>query len=163
MRKESLNLPALLHEGNPKLKTHLFPPNSRYIFKLEGVETLCTPSSGTITIPPQKAHTFWADPTSSEPCEVHISATPTNGLDERFFRNIYSYLEDTAVQGIAPSLPQLLLFLDYAETSLAIPGPGWIMRPVSWALGVVVGRWFGGYVLGLKASYEEYYEEKKGI
>ena len=36
------------------------------------------------------------------------------------------------------------------------------MRAVSYSMGVVVGRWFGGYVLGYKASYPEYWEEKKG-
>jgi hypothetical protein len=30
-------------------------------------------------------------------------------------------------------------------------------------MGVVIGKWYGQYVLGLKDSYPEYYEEKKGI
>lgn len=36
------------------------------------------------------------------------------------------------------------------------------MRGPSYAFGVVVGRWFGGYVLGYKSSYEEYWEEVEG-
>ena len=35
-----------------------------------------------------------------------------------------------------------------------------VMRFLSWGLGVVVGRWFGQYVLGMKSSYPEYYDEK---
>jgi hypothetical protein len=38
-------------------------------------------------------------------------------------------------------------------------GPGWLMRGVSYAFGVVVGRWFGGYVLGYRSSYAEYWDE----
>ena len=82
------------------------------------------------------------------------------GLSERFFRNIYGYLDDCERNACAPSPVQMLMFLDSAEMSLALPGPRWVANPVSWALGVVVGRWVGG-VLGYKASYPEYYEEKK--
>jgi hypothetical protein len=77
-----------------------------------------------------------------------------------FFRNIYSYLDDCQRQGVELSLPQLLLFMDSAEVSLAIPGPAPVMRWLSWGLGVVVGRWIGGYVLGYKSSYPEYFDEK---
>lgn len=58
------------------------------------------------------------------------------------FRNIYQYLDDCYVQGRAPPLPQLLLQLDSAEISLALPGPVWIAHPISYALGVVLGRWY---------------------
>lgn len=55
-----------------------------------------------------------------------------------------------------------MLFVDAAEVSAAFPwGPDWLMRSVSYAMGVVVGRWFGGWVLGYKASYPEYFDEKK--
>lgn len=75
------------------------------------------------------------------------------------FRNIYTYLNDCWLQGVGPSLPQLLIMLDSAEVSLAFPGPAWLMRVLSYSMGVVVGRWFGGYVLGYKASYPEYWNE----
>jgi hypothetical protein len=35
------------------------------------------------------------------------------------------------------------------------------MRSVSYAFGVVVGRWFGGYVLGYRSSYAEYWDEEE--
>jgi hypothetical protein len=55
------------------------------------------------------------------------------------------------------------MFLDSAEVSLAFPwGPGWLMRAASYSMGVVVGRWFGGYVLGYKSSYPEYWDEALG-
>ena len=63
------------------------------------------------------------------------------------FRNIYTYLDDCYGQNVEPSLPQLLLMLDSAEVSLAFAwGPDWLMRSVSYAFGVVVGRWYGGMV-----------------
>lgn len=60
------------------------------------------------------------------------SSPEAEGVSERFFRNLYSYLDDCYVQGASPSLFQLLIFLDSAETSLAFPGPGWLVRPASW-------------------------------
>jgi hypothetical protein len=81
--------------------------------------------------------------------------------DQHSFRNIYQYLDDCYIQGVSPSLPQLLILLHSAEVSLAFPGPGWIARPLSYAFGVVVGEIFGKYVLGYKASYAEYYDESK--
>lgn len=79
------------------------------------------------------------------------------------FRNIYTYLDDCYMQNVEPSLPQLLLMLDSGEVSLAFPwGPDWLMRKVSYAFGVVVGRWYGGYVLGYKSSYPEYWDDGEG-
>lgn len=115
-------------------------------------------TSGRIAIPPTIRHTFRPDPSFPTECEIHISLTGASGMDESFFRNIYSYLDDCQAQDIAPSLPQLLLFLDSGECSLAFPGPRWLMGWLSWGMGVVVGRWWGGYVLGLKSNYPEYFD-----
>ena len=129
---------------------------------VEGKLTTYDKTAGRLTIPKGTHHTFWADPDSGEPCKITIATERCkSGLDELFFRNIYNYLEDCDVQGVPPSLPQLLLFLDYAETSLAFPGPKFLMNWLSYALGVIVGRWFGGYVLGMKASYPEYFDPTK--
>jgi len=132
----------------------------RFIFTLEGNDTVKFPADGVVQIPAGARHTFRVDPTCVEECVIEISAEPEeqSGISERFFRNLYSYLDDCEKQKVAPSLPQLLLFLDSAEVSLAFPGPLLLVHWASYALGVVVGRWFGGYVLGYKASYEEYYD-----
>ena len=100
------------------------------------------------------------DPTFSSECEIHISASPSRGIDEVFFRNIYSYFDGCQAQDVPPSLPQILLFLDSAEVSLAFPGPAQIMRWLSTGMGIVIGRWYGQYVLGLKSNYKEYFDEK---
>lgn len=135
----------------------------RFVFTLEGVDTrLSAADPMPVHIPPRARHTFRPDESYDGQCVIEISALPEDqrGLDERFFRNLYSYLDDCDRHGVAPSLPQLLLFLDSSETSLALPGPKLLSHWVSWALGVVVGRWFGGYVLGYRSSYPEYYDVK---
>ncbi|KAK6005275.1 hypothetical protein QM012_008054 [Aureobasidium pullulans] len=151
-----------------------------FIFTLNGKETKisATDPSPRVSITPGSPHTFNPDPAYKGPCVIEISAktsplssetTATDlGVSERFFRNLYSYLDDCTRQNVSPSLPQLLLFLDSAEVSLAWDiGPRWLMHYLSWGLGVVVGRWIGGGLLGYKASYPEYYnpdldETKKG-
>ncbi|KAF2720729.1 hypothetical protein K431DRAFT_225703 [Polychaeton citri CBS 116435] len=164
-------------EGVPDSENLLIPPmhwhwrqeeyftvtHGRFIFTLEGREftVSATDEQTKITIPVLLRHTFKVDPTCTEPCGIELStlispAGEEEGATERFFRNLYSYLEDCHQQKVAPSLPQLLLFLDSAEVSLAFPGPGWIARPLSYAFGVVVGRWLG-WLLGYRASYPEYY------
>lgn len=56
---------------------------------------------------------------------------------------------------------QLLLFIHSIEASLALPGPAWFSRWAGWGLGVVVGR-LGGWLLGYRSCYEEYYDEGLG-
>lgn len=143
-----------------------------------------------VHIPARARHTFTVDTTYDGPCTVEFNtdASPkspsndpeANGTSEKLyvsnlpsisgagdctdacsFRNLYQYLDDCWAQAKSPSLPQLLLFLDSAEVSLALPGPAWIAQPVSYAMGVVIGKWFGGYVLGYKDSYPEYWDESK--
>ncbi|TKA79835.1 hypothetical protein B0A55_02783 [Friedmanniomyces simplex] len=141
----------------------------RYIFTLEGQDKVVSASDPQpVHIPARARHTFKVDDTHEGPCTIEISTAVSprspagdpevEGANEKFFRNIYQYLDDCWVQGQAPRLPQLLLQLHSAEVSLALPGPVWLAHPVSYAMGVVVGQWWGGYVLGYKASYPEYYD-----
>ncbi|EME47294.1 hypothetical protein DOTSEDRAFT_69283 [Dothistroma septosporum NZE10] len=142
----------------------------RYIFTLEGKDTIISASDPQpVRIPARARHTFKVDDTHEGPCRIEISTATSPGspaddpeaygANAKFFRNIYSYLDDCYLQGASPSLPQLLLFLDSAEISLALPGPAWLAQKASYALGVVVGRWLGGYVLGYRSSYPEYWDE----
>ncbi|KAH8811277.1 hypothetical protein F5884DRAFT_269711 [Xylogone sp. PMI_703] len=133
----------------------------RFVFLVEGQEFVYDETSPKISVPPTARHRYWADPSYDGECEVHISASPARGLDEKFYRNLYSYLNDCERQKVKPSLPQLLLFCDSAEFSIAFPGPALLMRWLSWMFGVVVGRWYGGLWLGLKTSYDEYFDENR--
>ncbi|PSK59343.1 hypothetical protein B9Z65_3667 [Elsinoe australis] len=145
----------------------------RYLFTLEGVTTPVSASDPQpVIIPPTARHTFRVDPTCPTPCTIEIStllsplqsstkSSSTSdplGASERFFRNIYSYLEDCTRQNVAPSLPQLLLMLHDAEVSLAFPGPAPLARWASWVFGFVGGKVLGQWWLGYRSSYPEYYD-----
>nr|OQO21473.1 hypothetical protein B0A51_08852 [Rachicladosporium sp. CCFEE 5018] len=167
----------------PEGKNYLTPPyhwhwyqdeyfkvtEGRYIFTLEGKDTTVSASDPQpVRIPATARHTFKVDDTHDGPCTVEISADAVLGsvededvgINAKFFRNIYTYLDDCYLQNVEPSLPQLLLMLQSAEVSLAFPGPAWLMRQVSYAMGVVVGQWYGGWWLGLKSTYPEYWNEE---
>jgi len=151
---------------------HFTVKEGRFIFTLEGKDVIKTASDPQpIRIPPRAKHTFKADVTYDGRCTILIEtkvsprAKPgdpeSEGTNEKFFRNLYTYLDDCWAQGKSPAIPQLLLFLHSAEVSLALPGPRWLSHPISYALGLVIGCWFGQYVLGYKASYPEYYDESR--
>lgn len=124
-----------------------------------------------VHVPAQARHTFKVDDSHEGPCTIEVSTrtSPQSPSDEpeayganaKFFRNIYSYLDDCYTQDVSPSLPQILLMLDSAEISMAFPGPRWLAHPLSWAFGVIVGRWIGRYLLGYRSSYPEYWDENQ--
>jgi len=146
----------------------------RYIFTLEGKDQIITPESPQPTrIPPRARHTFRVDPDSPTPCTIEIStavsplASPGSpssaGVSSKFFRNLYSYLDDCHQQSVQPSVPQLLLMLHHAEVGLAFSwGPDWLMQLVSWLMGIFVGRFIGGWILCYEASYPEYWDDGTG-
>ncbi|MCJ1309563.1 hypothetical protein MMC25_003223 [Agyrium rufum] len=164
------------HRGRPDNKNMVKPPyhwhwyqeeffeihQGEIIFNLEGKLFKKTAADGRITIPIGQRHTFQPDPDCKETCILTITTGTPSGVDERFFRNVYGYIDDCVKHGLEPSPVQMFMFLDSAEVGAGLPGPRWIANPVSWVLAVVVGRWMG-WALGYKASYPEYYEEKKGL
>ncbi|KAK4561769.1 hypothetical protein LTR86_004448 [Recurvomyces mirabilis] len=144
----------------------------RYLFTLEGKETAISASDPQpVHIPARARHTFRVDDTHEGPCTIEISTgisprSPKNdpeaeGPNEKFFRNIYQYLDDCYFQNVSPSLPQLLLQLHSAEISMAFPGPTWLAHPLSYIFGLIVGVGIGQYLLGYKADYAEYYDSKR--
>lgn len=83
----------------------------------------------------------------------------TLSVQERFFRNFFSYLDDCVMTKTEPSIFQLLLFLYGADTPLAVPvpGPRWIGRSISWLVMYIAGVIIGEYLLGYQITYKEYY------
>lgn len=140
--------------------------------KLDGEHKLVQ-AGETVFIPAGVYHWFSnASETQSLVVDVGLNGD-TRDRDERFFRNLYSYLEDCNRAGggeeavskggvaaggavTAPNPLQMMVFLDSADVAVAIPGPKWIGKPVGrfivW-FGSFVGRW----ICGFKASYPEYY------
>jgi hypothetical protein len=136
----------------------------RFIFNLEGQKSVKTAADGTIKIPMRARHTLWVDPACEEECILEVTADESSGGDgmtEKFFRNLYSYIDDCYTHKTPPSLPQLLLFLHSAEVSLAFPGmPGFLSQWLGYGMGLVIGNLIGRYVLGYKDSYPEYFDPK---
>jgi mannose-6-phosphate isomerase-like protein (cupin superfamily) len=80
--------------------------------------------------------------------------------EEQFFRNFFGYLDDCQKAGQNPSVFQLFRFLHSLEAPLAfsVPGmPKWVSMQASWWMMVVMGPIIGGWLLGYKENYEEYY------
>jgi mannose-6-phosphate isomerase-like protein (cupin superfamily) len=114
----------------------------------------------TASLGPQRYHRF-ENASSSEVLKINISLEPEEYENEsRFFRNFFGYLDDCKKCGMEPSIFQLFVFLESADTPLAVPMPvEWLEGVgvwVSWVLMVFVA-WIGKYLLGYRDTYAEYY------
>lgn len=98
----------------------------------------------------------------TEDLVVDIQLDPEDYENEqRFFRNFFGYLDDCKKSKTAPSLFQLMVFLQSADTPLALPLPNETLGVwVSLLFMTIVAAW-GKYILGYKSNYPEYYEEGK--
>lgn len=102
----------------------------------------------------------------TEPLVVDIGLDPSRRTaEERFFRNFMGYLDDCRKAGRKPSGLQLLRYLYGVDGPIAlpVPGPEALGRAISWLFMVVLGVVVGEWVLGYKASYVEYYNEKEAV
>ncbi|KAJ9603163.1 hypothetical protein H2200_012458 [Cladophialophora chaetospira] len=85
--------------------------------------------------------------------------------EERFFRNFFGYIEDAYKAGQQPSLFQLWLFLNSVDAPVVLPGLGeksnFLARQASWLFMFIGGVVIGGWVLGYKATYPEYFVSEK--
>jgi hypothetical protein len=101
-------------------------------------------------------HTF-ANASSDTDLVVDVRLNPDNRLrDETFFRNAYSYLDGVTKAGKSPSLFQTFFFLWSADIIPALPGPKFIMAPLSKFIGWFGGVVFGKWILGYQATYSDY-------
>lgn len=149
--------------------------SGKMLATLEGRQ-LFLDAGHSVHIPKRAVHKF-ENASSDESLVTRVKLDPYNPKrDERFFRNVYGYLEDcnlvagpevAAKGGIGadgtsktmPNIFQLLLWLHEADIVTAVPVlPRFIGHPVGvflgWFGGVVVGKW----LLGLKDTYPEYSE-----
>ncbi|KAL6246546.1 hypothetical protein RBB50_006784 [Rhinocladiella similis] len=101
---------------------------------------------------------------STEPLVLDVHLAPEEyETEQRFFRNFFGYLDDCRSANVAPSLFQLLVFLESADTPLALPisesWPGVIASRIFLIAMAFWGRW----ILGYKTTYAEYYLQKKDL
>ncbi|KAF6802137.1 hypothetical protein CSOJ01_11792 [Colletotrichum sojae] len=111
-----------------------------------------------------KAGTYhrFENATETKGLVVDIHLTPESyDNEEQFFRNFFGYLDDCKTAKTAPSIFQLFVFLNSADTPLAVPLPSEALgRAASWVLLKAVAFW-GRWILGYKETYPEYYDSDK--
>ncbi|EXJ96432.1 hypothetical protein A1O1_01558 [Capronia coronata CBS 617.96] len=118
----------------------------------------------TATVPPGTCHRF-ENASMTEDLVVDVQLDPEDyEAEQRFFRNFFGYLDDCRKANVEPTLFQLMVFLDSADTPLALSLPlvnnewlgGWVSR-----LFLTVMAFWGRWLLGYQTSYSEYYEPGK--
>jgi len=133
-------------------------------------ERIAVSAGNEITIPRGDYHKF-ANASSTETLTLEGWYNPAEpAREERFFRNLYGYLNDATAGGVGAtmlgnaSIAQIALFaweadMPICEPMVALGVPKVVGIPfayvLTWFLGVFVGKW----MLGYKESYEEYYHE----
>ena len=130
------------------------------VVKVDGKEQTFYAKDGPLKIEAGAYHTFDIGLSTNEDLVMKVNSQPEIGAtDEKFFRNLFSYLDDCHKAGMKPSLFQMLLFIHDADASLAIGSvPSGVGRFVGkWVLGYIGGKVIGEKLLGYKSSYEEYY------
>ncbi|EGR47103.1 uncharacterized protein TRIREDRAFT_109353, partial [Trichoderma reesei QM6a] len=125
-----------------------------------GKEIRATKDDGVIEVP--AGTRFWSHPSNQEDLVFKVWAEPQgldNSFDERFIRNLIGYQRDCHSAQLAPSVFQLMLIC-YDCATLATP-PFWMPLWLLGSLQYILAYWVGGYLLGYKPSYPEYYEDLK--
>lgn len=118
-------------------------------------------AGATTAIKAGRYHRF-ENASATDPLVVDIQLAPeAYESEQRFFRNFFGYLDDCKTAGAAPSFFQLMVFLESADTPLAVPVP-WeaLGRALSRVLLAVAAGW-GRWGLGYRETYREYYEDGK--
>ena len=131
------------------------------IWYLWGGKTVHLKKGDEIVVPALKWHRFEGAADSEEPFTVLYRYDREYAeMEERFFRNTFSYMEDCRKAGMEPSIFQMMVFCmhNWMPLALPVPGPEWFSLVVNTILMVVVGC-VGEFLLGYKASYPEYYSE----
>lgn len=120
-----------------------------------------TASTTTASIPPKRYHKF-ENASKTDPLVLDVQLNPEDyESEQRFFRNFFGYLDDCRKAKTEPSVFQLMVFLNAADTPVALPLPneqvGVIVSRIFVNVMAFVGRWGLGY----SVSYPEYYEAPK--
>lgn len=123
--------------------------------------TLSALGTKTASIPAGRYHRFEnASKTENLVLDVHLTPESYEG-EQDFFRNFFGYLDDCKKAKVEPSIFQLMVFLNSADTIFALPLPWeWLGYYASRVFTGGLALW-GEWMLGYKRSYAEYYEKGK--
>ncbi|KAH8811237.1 hypothetical protein F5884DRAFT_268214 [Xylogone sp. PMI_703] len=114
-----------------------------------------------ITIPARTWHRFEGDPSLDDPLTIEVRYDPSYAaMEERFFRNVISYLADCHKFGVSPNVFQMMVFFmhNMMPPGIRTPGPEWLNLLLNTTFMFVIGG-IGEFLLGYRASYPEYYDE----
>ncbi|CAD6575409.1 MAG: hypothetical protein ASARMPRED_007219 [Alectoria sarmentosa] len=157
-----------LTESGQKPPTHFHPTQWESFRVLQGSLTIdfdgvprhCGPGDGEVWIRPGTHHVMYGTPgREGEEVEFEIAGGDVGdggaGMDLGFFENWYGYQEDVFERGQRMDVVQVLSMFDASSTYLSLPG--WVPFRSFWGywLGVIVGRWIGGF-LGYAPFYPEW-------
>ncbi|RPA92831.1 hypothetical protein L873DRAFT_1708235, partial [Choiromyces venosus 120613-1] len=140
--------------------------SGKVLVTIESKRHLLAPGES-ITVQVGEYHNF-RNASDSEDLQILIEFPRVEGRDaammeEKFFRNYYSYAIDARSGGKGePSPWQMMLFMWDAEMFLAFPIKGLprtLQKAISWVVVFVGGVVIGDWLLGYKRTYPEYYEE----
>ncbi|KAM0751858.1 hypothetical protein T439DRAFT_325048 [Meredithblackwellia eburnea MCA 4105] len=132
----------------------------KFVATMGGKPITLTSADGEYKAVKGQAHRFWSDEREGNMLvRMRVSPEDKKGFDEAFYRNCWGYLNDCDKHKVAPSLFQLVLMLYDWDMVLALPLP----LPINKALHYIFAYWIGEKLLGYKASYPEYWPEKKDL
>jgi mannose-6-phosphate isomerase-like protein (cupin superfamily) len=151
---------------------HLLQVEKFYVASGSGIwflagEKIVLKAGNDLDIPPCLPHRFESIPNekTKEPLVIlYRYEAQRFEMEEKFFRNTLTYLDDCRRAKVGPSLPQLCIFLSHCwMPGEFIPAPfdgrigGYISCIINtlfmWTLSLI-GQWVYGY----RASYSEYYD-----
>lgn len=155
-----LQHPRVVEVASLKPPLHFHPHQEEYLqvlegriaIEIEGEERVLGPEDGEIPVRPWTNHRLYAPLNVDEDLEVTkflLSAQSTDELfrlDTVFFENWYAYQDQIVVKGEKVNLIQVMSMFDAGGSYLSLPT--WIpfSKPLARALGIVVGRWIGGFL-----------------
>lgn len=136
---------------------HIFRENMKTPWITLSENSLDAPK--TASIPKRVLHTI-KNGSAVDKLVLDVSLTPEDyEAEQKFFRNFFGYLDDCRKAGSPPSIFQLMVFLDAADTPIGLPLPGLVGLTAS-RLFLVAMSWWGKWILGYKPTYPEYYTQK---
>ncbi|KAI6085198.1 hypothetical protein F4821DRAFT_154394 [Hypoxylon rubiginosum] len=164
-----LQHPRVVEVASLKPPLHFHPHQEEYLqvlegriaIEIEGEERVLGPDDGEIPVRPWTNHRLYAPLNVDKDLEVTkflLSAQSTDELfrlDTVFFENWYAYQDQIVVKGEKVNLIQVMSMFDAGGSYLSLPT--WIpfSKSLARALGIVVGRWIGGF-LGYQPFYRRW-------
>ena len=128
----------------------------------DDIELIHLKAGDKLTIPQWAAHKFENTSTTEDLVIRAYYSREDIYVEDRFFRNTLTYFDDCRKAGVQASLFQAAKFVDDMHITMCVcPGPEWFAKWVDLVFTMVIGTVIGGWLLGYKTSYPEYFDDRK--